>query len=114
MYDPDLPSDSLTSNVALISLFEKHSHWYVSGYGLTFENLANGGAIESLFRDAGMHDTMFRIVVKSNMTMLMAVDLLRNFHEVFPLLDKHGFQSVKVAAHRELVQKMPHLRHKAC
>jgi hypothetical protein len=49
----------------------------VSGYGLVFENPVTGKH-ESLFRDAGMGDTMFRVVVKSNLTMTLAVDLVRH------------------------------------
>jgi hypothetical protein len=81
------------------------SHWYVSGYGLTFENLAAGGRHESLFCDADIDATMFRIVVKSNVTMMLAENLVRNIAAVLPILDKHGFKSVKVSKFKELVQK---------
>jgi len=80
---------------------------------LTFENLANNGAHESLFRDADLKTTMFRIVVKSNITMMLAVDLVRHIKEVLPILDEHGFNSVKVSKLRDAVKKHPVLQ-KAC
>lgn len=81
------------------------SHWYVSGYGLTFENLAAGDKHESLFHDGTMDATMFRIVVKSNVTMMLAENLVRSIAAVLPVLDKHGFKSVKVSKFKELVNK---------
>ena len=70
-----------------------------------FENPVTGKH-ESLFRDADMGDTMFRVVVKSNLTMTLAVDLVRHIREVLPIMDKHGFQSVKTTKLREMVMKV--------
>jgi len=89
-------------------------HWYVSGYGLTFENLARDGAHESLFRDAAITATMFRIVCKSNLTMSLAEDLICHIEEVLPALDSHGFQSVKKTNRfRDLVGQVMKAQHKA-
>ena len=56
---------------------------------------------------------MFRVVVKSNLTMMLAVDLIRHINEVLPVLDKHGFKSVKTAVLHEDDKAMA-LHHKAC
>jgi hypothetical protein len=88
------------------------SHWYVSGYGVTFENPANGHH-ESLFRDSGARATMFRIVVKSNVTMALPVNLVRQIRTVLPSLDEHGYKSVKNNKCRDLVKRLM-LQHKAC
>lgn len=89
------------------------SHWYVSGYGLSFENPTNG-AHESLFHDGNKTDSMFRIVVKSNLTMALAVDLLRHVNAILPVLDKHGFKSVKSARLHDAAKMVMALQHKAC
>jgi glutamate decarboxylase len=89
------------------------SHWYVSGYGLTFENLATG-KVESLFRDADEKATMFRVVVKSNLTMMLAIDLVRHINWVLPVLDKHGFHSIKTHRFRDVGKMVMMLKHKAC
>lgn len=89
------------------------SHWYVSGYGLSFENPATGQH-ESLFHDAHASTTMFRIVVKSNLTMGLAVDLIRHISEVLPVLDKHGFKSIRTAKMKDAGEHSHWLHHKAC
>jgi hypothetical protein len=103
---------SLVSTLPMIIYSLRYSHWYVSGYGLCFENPATG-AHESLFHDADMSASMFRIVVKSNLTMLLAVDLLRQINDVLPLLDKDGFRSVTSPRFYDVVQKVMAMKHKA-
>ena len=44
------------------------SHWYVSGYSLGFEDYTAGEETVRLFTDLPKDATMFRIVVKSNLT----------------------------------------------
>jgi len=44
--------------------------------------------LKMLCTDTTEHDTMFRIVVKSNLTMYLAEDLVKKLDEVVPLLDK--------------------------
>lgn len=72
------------------------SHWYVSGYGLTFENFGHDAQKETLFGDCSETDTMFRIVVKSNLTMGLAKQLMDQLDEVLFVLDgmKDGYASV--------------------
>lgn len=72
------------------------SHWYVSGYELTFENYDHDAIKETLFTDVDMTDTMFRIVVKSNLTLGMAQQLMGQLDEVIQVLDdmKDGYESV--------------------
>jgi len=55
---------------------------------------------------------MFRIVVKSNFTMLLAVDLIRHFNEILPVLDKQGYQSMKPSIKDSMGESM--FQHKAC
>jgi hypothetical protein len=73
------------------------SHWYVSGYTLGFENFANNAIQEPLFTDMKSSDTMFRIVVKSNLTMGLAQHLMTHLSEVLPVLDsmEAGYSSMK-------------------
>ena len=84
----------------LLCLYTLQSHWYVSGYGLSFENLANGGAKESLFHDASEDATMFRVVCKSNLTMAAATSLTVAFLQALEDLDTHGSVSVRAIKHK--------------
>lgn len=72
------------------------SHWYVSGYELTFENYDHDAIKETLFGDCTTNDTMFRIVVKSNLTLGLAKQLMEQLDEVIGVLDdmKDGYESV--------------------
>jgi glutamate decarboxylase len=84
------------------------SHWYVSGYSLGFENPSNG-KFESLFTDVNEKDTMFRIVVKSNLTQSLAEDLVDKFDKVIKLLDTldGGYEALrsKVAGLEAVVEE---------
>jgi len=76
-------------------------HWYVSGYKMgldhpiTEENIA-------LFHDADKDRTMFRVVVKNNLTRDLAQHLLQSFAAAFEFLDSvdfsqlHGLDTVKM------------------
>lgn len=86
------------------------SHWYVSGYGLTFENPATG-LHEPLFYDTDEHAMMFRVVVKSNLTMALAVDLVERLEETLIGLDATGYMSHKATTHKK---KGTHKLHAAC
>lgn len=88
-----------------------YSRWYVSGYGLTFENPANGGAKESLFHDAPVTAVMGRVVVKSNISHGLAIDLVHQVKKVLPSMDKHGYTSVKSMQHKD---DKGHELHQAC
>eukprot|EP00590_Aulacoseira_subarctica_P008963 CAMPEP_0172437214 /NCGR_PEP_ID=MMETSP1064-20121228/72135_1 /TAXON_ID=202472 /ORGANISM="Aulacoseira subarctica , Strain CCAP 1002/5" /LENGTH=547 /DNA_ID=CAMNT_0013185665 /DNA_START=57 /DNA_END=1700 /DNA_ORIENTATION=+ len=78
-------------------------HWYVSGYSLEFEDFSKGstGAISPLCSDEPETSTMFRVVVKSNLTMTLAVNLVKRIQQVMLQLEKtkgtyeyHSFKSV--------------------
>lgn len=72
-------------------------HRYVSGYSLNFEDFATG-KLDTLCSDGRLTDTMFRIVVKSNLTLYLAQDLACKLDEVVPLLDRNASQ--KEGEHR--------------
>eukprot|EP00567_Pseudictyota_dubia_P014191 CAMPEP_0197437360 /NCGR_PEP_ID=MMETSP1175-20131217/4615_1 /TAXON_ID=1003142 /ORGANISM="Triceratium dubium, Strain CCMP147" /LENGTH=587 /DNA_ID=CAMNT_0042966859 /DNA_START=92 /DNA_END=1855 /DNA_ORIENTATION=+ len=85
------------------------SHWYVSGYSLGFENFMNGGIMEPLFNDVDATATMFRIVVKSNLTRSLAEDLTGHFIETLTVLDsmEEGYasmRSAKAAVQQDVVE----------
>jgi len=50
-------------------------HWYVSGYAMSYNHPTTEEKLP-LFDDADIKSTMFRVVVKSNLTMYLAEDLL--------------------------------------
>lgn len=79
------------------------SHWYVSGYQLSFENFTKGGEVDDLFKDEKGSATMFRVVVKSNLTSALAEDLIRALHEILSVLDElsEGYNSVKAVKARK-------------
>lgn len=62
------------------------SHWYVSGYSLGFQNPHNE-EFEPLFSDVDAATTMFRVVVKSNLTQGLAEDLVNKIANVLTVLD---------------------------
>ena len=73
-------------------------HWYVGGYKRAFEHPLSEERLP-LYRDGDPDRTMFRIVVKNNLTRRMADHLLASFGETFQFLDAvdfsglHGFDS---------------------
>ena len=62
------------------------NHWYVSAYSMAFNHPLTEQK-ESLFIDQDSSKTMFRIVVKSNLTYSMIKHLLQSFNEALELLD---------------------------
>ncbi|KAL7483135.1 hypothetical protein ACHAW6_008786 [Cyclotella cf. meneghiniana] len=72
------------------------SHWYVSGYSLGFENPATY-EFEDLFTDVDQASTMFRIVVKSNLSQGLAENLAQKIKETLTVLDDldEGYEGVK-------------------
>jgi glutamate decarboxylase len=68
-------------------------HWYVSGYKMGLDHPITEEKI-SLFNDESAEKTMFRIVVKSNLTRDMADHLLGSFGEAFAFLDAVDFSGV--------------------
>tara|TARA_Y100000385_G_C13073430_1_gene630185 strand:- start:272 stop:1831 length:1560 start_codon:yes stop_codon:yes gene_type:complete len=67
-------------------------HWYVSGYRMGFEH-PDTEETEPLFSDQSADQSMFRIVVKNNLTRDMAQDLLRAFDAAFTFLDSVDFSA---------------------
>ena len=76
------------------------SHWYVSGYSLGFEHPSTM-KFDSLFSDVDQSASMFRIVVKSNLTRPLAEDLTKKLAEVIELLDSmdSGYESLRSKVH---------------
>lgn len=76
-------------------------HWYVSGYKMEFNDPVTETP-RPIFFDKQADQTMFRVVVKSNMTRNMASHLLDSFSESFNFLDSvdfsglHGFDIQKI------------------
>jgi len=76
-------------------------HWYVSGYRMGLNDPLTEQNVP-LFSDESADKTMFRIVVKSNLTRDMATHLLGSFGAAFEFLDSvdfsklHGFDAKKL------------------
>ena len=92
------PACELTyDDIDLQHVLSQH-HWYVSGYKMGFNHPITEENI-ALFSDQHKDQTMFRVVVKSNLTRDMAEHLLHSFEESFEFLDAvdfsqlHGFDS---------------------
>merc|ERR1712190_455808 len=62
-------------------------HWYVSGYHLSMTHPLTEETMP-LFHDAPADGTMFRVVVKSNLTRYLAKDLVENFKASLQALDE--------------------------
>ncbi|MEE2789306.1 MAG: pyridoxal-dependent decarboxylase [Myxococcota bacterium] len=68
-------------------------HWYVSGYKMGFNDPMTEKTVP-LFKDAPAEQTMFRIVVKNNLTRDMADHLITSFSKAFDFLDAVDFSAV--------------------
>merc|ERR1711933_323478 len=68
------------------------SHWYVSGYTMGFEDFVQEKTVP-FTSDAAKNSTMFRIVVKSNLTLNLAEDLVVHFREAVEYLMKNKYIS---------------------
>merc|ERR1719399_164295 len=79
-----LPYDDIDLQHAL-----GETHWYVSGYEMKFHHPITEQSMP-LFADRDAADTMFRVVVKSNLTAPLAVNLLAAFEEKLAFLDACG------------------------
>eukprot|EP00511_Aplanochytrium_stocchinoi_P009187 CAMPEP_0204863496 /NCGR_PEP_ID=MMETSP1348-20121228/3354_1 /ASSEMBLY_ACC=CAM_ASM_000700 /TAXON_ID=215587 /ORGANISM="Aplanochytrium stocchinoi, Strain GSBS06" /LENGTH=570 /DNA_ID=CAMNT_0052013835 /DNA_START=95 /DNA_END=1807 /DNA_ORIENTATION=+ len=86
MLNPDLhlPFDDVDLQYALVQ-----GHWYVSGYAMAFEHPTQKTQL-ALFHDQVSSKTMFRIVVKSNLTIRLAEHLVETFHGAIKYLFEHG------------------------
>lgn len=68
-------------------------HWYVGSYRMSFNHPLSEQQM-ALFHDADPQSTMFRIVVKTNLTRNMAENLLEAFHATFEFLDSANFSGL--------------------
>jgi len=64
-------------------------HWYVSGYAMSMTHPTTDKK-QPLFFDEDETGTMFRVVVKSNLTKFMADDLLRAISRALDVLIEHN------------------------
>ncbi|KAJ1457779.1 pyridoxal phosphate-dependent transferase [Pelagophyceae sp. CCMP2097] len=99
-----LPFDDIDLQHAI-----SRKHWYVSGYKLDFVHPTTG-EVGSLFSDLadeeeGEQTTMIRIVVKANLSMAMASDLVAAIDESLKYLEAHGAGFFKHPAHVVHVHK---------
>lgn len=69
------------------------NHWYVSGYRMGFNDPISE-EYSPLFNDEDAQQSMFRVVVKSNLTRSLAEDLLGSFKAAFELLDAVDFSQL--------------------
>lgn len=99
--DNDFAYDAIDLQHAL-----ERSHWYVCGYSMDLHN-PNTGENGALFRDMHKDATMFRVVVKSNLTRSMAQDLLAAFELAVMKLDELG---VGYAVYHRLRDKVARIR----
>ena len=90
-------------DVDLQHVLSQH-HWYVGSYRMQFEDPLDHESLP-LFHDADPDASMFRIVVKSNLTRNMASHLLESIGVALEFLDS-------VAATDPLEFELHHLRHK--
>jgi glutamate decarboxylase len=79
-------------------------HWYISGYKMNFLHPLTEEPLP-LFTDQDPQQTMFRIVVKNNLTRSLAIDLLESIEKSFDFMDSIDFSKI-----HEFDFK--HLRHK--
>ena len=69
-------------------------HWYVCGYKMNMKH-PNTEETHHLFHDADPSTPMFRVVVKANLSMPMADNLVASIAKSFEFLDAHGAGGAK-------------------
>jgi glutamate decarboxylase len=84
-------------------------HWYVSGYAMSMTHPTTDKKMR-LFVDEDMDRTMFRVVVKSNLTMHLARDLVEAVQKSVAALDEHQPN----ATPRHVLKKAKHRHHTTC
>lgn len=80
------------------------SHWYICGYKMSYKHPITEKTMP-LFHDASAEGTMMRIVVKANLTLSLADNLLRALHDTLEKMDRSGagyaqLHSRKIMEHR--------------
>lgn len=98
----DAPYDDIDLQHAIAQ-----EHWYVCGYKMNMNHPLTE-VTHQLFHDADAASPMFRVVVKSNLSMPMADNLVASIAKSFAFLEAHGkgFNSHPHHAHQS--------HHKAC
>ena len=84
--------DFTYDDIDLQHVLSQH-HWYVSGYKMGINDPITE-EYRALFSDQDKDKTMFRIVVKNNLTRNMANNLIDSFKAAFELLDSVDFSSI--------------------
>ncbi|MBT7242222.1 MAG: hypothetical protein HN879_02245, partial [Flavobacteriaceae bacterium] len=84
--------DFTYDDIDLQHVLSQH-HWYVSGYKMGINDPVTD-EYRALFSDQDKDKTMFRIVVKNNLTRNMANNLVDSFKAAFELLDTVDFSSI--------------------
>ena len=79
-------------DIDLQNVLSQH-HWYVGGYKMALNHPITEETI-ALFCDERAEQTMFRIVVKNNLTQGMADHLLDSFRASFEFLDAVDFSGL--------------------
>eukprot|EP00929_Paragymnodinium_shiwhaense_P053030 TRINITY_DN26554_c0_g1_i1.p1 TRINITY_DN26554_c0_g1~~TRINITY_DN26554_c0_g1_i1.p1 ORF type:complete len:530 (-),score=144.46 TRINITY_DN26554_c0_g1_i1:410-1999(-) len=82
------------------------SHWYVSGYKMSMNHPLTE-EIMPLFHDAPQDSTMFRVVVKSNLTMYLMDDLISHLEQALEELDSQTGK--KLSKKKKLQQHHSHV-----
>ena len=93
-------------DIDLQNVVSQH-HWYVGGYKMSLNHPITEEVIP-LFSDENAERTMFRIVVKNNLTRGMAQNLLDAFTAAFDFLDSVDYSSI----HRLDTMKLRHKDHR--
>ena len=84
--------DFTYDDIDLQNALSQH-HWYVGGYKMSLNHPLTEETM-GLFVDESADRTMFRIVVKNNLTRGMADHLLESFRETFRFLDAVDFSNL--------------------
>jgi glutamate decarboxylase len=69
-------------------------HWYVSGYRMSMHHPLTEETMQ-IFEDKPVEAAMFRVVVKNNLTKVMAKHLLTQIQAAIVFLDSHSTAGVK-------------------
>ena len=94
MLNPELslPFDDIDLQHAI-----SDEHWYVSGYRMRFHDPVSKG-LHPLFTDIKGEQTMFRVVVKSNLTLEMGQSLVSVIERAVNWLDQHMLREQQISS----------------
>jgi hypothetical protein len=80
-------------------------HWFVGSYTMSMQHPVTRKTTP-IFKDQSVGDSMFRIVVKSNMTKHMAANLVHEIHSAVEFLDTHPNNAI-TAKRPRIAKKIP-------